>query len=410
MSQRLRAGRRRRSRSTWRRPGQRKAGSGLDLAIAVGVLVADRAAARRRGRRARLRRRARPRRHAPAGARRGADGRRARRRRRRWCRPASSAEAHVAARGVGARGRRRWPRSSPRSPGEAPWPGRPAPRRRRRRAAAARPRRRPRPAGRPAGAGDRRRRRAPPAVRRAARVGQDDARPAPARPAAAARPRRRARGDDGPLGGRRATAARRPRRAGRRSGRRTTRARRSRSSAAARRRCGPARSRLAHGGVLFLDELGEFAPHGARRPAPTARGGRHPGRPGRTPAPSCRPGSSSSRPPTRARAAAGRRASCECDDAARLRYLRRLSGPLLDRFDLRVARHRPDVDDLLDAGRRRVAPPSSPPGWPRPADRALARLGRAQRRARTATLLDALAPLDGRGAGACCAPRWSATG
>ena len=54
-------------------------------------------------------------------------------------------------------------------------------------AAAARPGRRPRPAGGPAGAGDRRRRRAPPAVRRPAGLGQDDARPAPARAAAAAR-------------------------------------------------------------------------------------------------------------------------------------------------------------------------------------------------------------------------------
>jgi magnesium chelatase family protein len=33
-----------------------------------------------------------------------------------------------------------------------------------------------------------------------------------------------------------------------------------------------------------------------------------------------------------------------------MRYLRRLSGPLLDRFDLRVAVQRPGVDDLLDPG------------------------------------------------------------
>jgi magnesium chelatase family protein len=42
--------------------------------------------------------------------------------------------------------------------------------------------------------------------------------------------------------------------------------------------------------------------------------------------------------------------SCDCDDGARLRYLRRLSGPLLDRFDLRVGVARPDVDDLLQSG------------------------------------------------------------
>jgi magnesium chelatase family protein len=39
--------------------------------------------------------------------------------------------------------------------------------------------------------------------------------------------------------------------------------------------------------------------------------------------------------------------ACECDEAARARYLRRLSGPLLDRFDLRVPVSRPLVDDLL---------------------------------------------------------------
>jgi magnesium chelatase family protein len=39
--------------------------------------------------------------------------------------------------------------------------------------------------------------------------------------------------------------------------------------------------------------------------------------------------------------------SCECDETARLRYLRRLSGPLLDRFDLRIGVHRTEIDDLL---------------------------------------------------------------
>jgi magnesium chelatase family protein len=33
----------------------------------------------------------------------------------------------------------------------------------------------------------------------------------------------------------------------------------------------------------------------------------------------------------------------------RMRYFRRFSGPLLDRFDLRVAVTRPDVGDLLDS-------------------------------------------------------------
>lgn len=39
---------------------------------------------------------------------------------------------------------------------------------------------------------------------------------------------------------------------------------------------------------------------------------------------------------------------CMCDERARQRYTQRLSGPLLDRFDLRIAVRRPNVDDLLD--------------------------------------------------------------
>lgn len=39
--------------------------------------------------------------------------------------------------------------------------------------------------------------------------------------------------------------------------------------------------------------------------------------------------------------------SCRCSAATRLRYLRRLSGPLLDRFDLRVPLQRPEVTDLV---------------------------------------------------------------
>jgi magnesium chelatase family protein len=40
-------------------------------------------------------------------------------------------------------------------------------------------------------------------------------------------------------------------------------------------------------------------------------------------------------------------AACRCTEAARARYRRRLSGPILDRFDLRVAVHRPDPVALL---------------------------------------------------------------
>jgi magnesium chelatase family protein len=40
-------------------------------------------------------------------------------------------------------------------------------------------------------------------------------------------------------------------------------------------------------------------------------------------------------------------AACRCTEAARARYRRRLSGPILDRFDLRVGVHRPDPGALL---------------------------------------------------------------
>ncbi|NOJ28389.1 MAG: hypothetical protein DA330_10305, partial [Nitrososphaera sp.] len=36
-----------------------------------------------------------------------------------------------------------------------------------------------------------------------------------------------------------------------------------------------------------------------------------------------------------------------CTDGERARYRRRLSGPLLDRFDLRVDVDRPSADELL---------------------------------------------------------------
>jgi magnesium chelatase family protein len=108
----------------------------------------------------------------------------------------------------------------------------------------------------------------------------------------------------------------------------------------------PGEISLAHGGVLFMDELGEF-PVGVldalREPLETgvinvARANVHVELPARfllvaatNPCP-CGGG-----PP----------GACECDETRRQRYVRRLSGPLLDRFDLRVTVQRPDVDELL---------------------------------------------------------------
>jgi magnesium chelatase family protein len=109
----------------------------------------------------------------------------------------------------------------------------------------------------------------------------------------------------------------------------------------------PGEISLAHGGLLFLDEMGEFPTVvldalrqpleegqvrvsrargsvafparfilvGAMNPCPCGEGG-FPG-------------------------------ACRCTDAARQRYARRLSGPLLDRFDLAIRLDRPSVDDLI---------------------------------------------------------------
>lgn len=109
----------------------------------------------------------------------------------------------------------------------------------------------------------------------------------------------------------------------------------------------PGEISMAHNGVLFMDEMGEFPVHvlnalrqpleegvvrvcrarasvafparfllvAATNPCPCGRGG----------------------PP----------GSCRCSDVARARYARRLCGPLLDRFDLRISVARPDVTELM---------------------------------------------------------------
>jgi magnesium chelatase family protein len=109
----------------------------------------------------------------------------------------------------------------------------------------------------------------------------------------------------------------------------------------------PGEISLAHGGVLFLDELAEFAPRvldTIRQPLEEgvvhiARAALHVTLPARfllvaamNPCP-CGGG-----PP----------GTCECGADRLRRYTARVSGPLLDRFDLRVRVERPAVDDLLD--------------------------------------------------------------
>jgi magnesium chelatase family protein len=47
--------------------------------------------------------------------------------------------------------------------------------------------------------------------------------------------------------------------------------------------------------------------------------------------------------------ATGQPGACRCGEGLRFKYLRRVSGPLLDRFDLRLEVSRPEVDELLGA-------------------------------------------------------------
>lgn len=103
-------------------------------------------------------------------------------------------------------------------------------------------------------------------------------------------------------------------------------------------------------GVLFLDELGEFPPavldalrqpleEGLVRVSRAARAVTMPARfllvAAMNPCP-CGEG--------------GAEGLCRCTDRARARYARRLSGPLLDRFDLRVEVRPPGAATLLEGG------------------------------------------------------------
>ena len=144
-------------------------------------------------------------------------------------------------------------------------------------------------------------------------------------------------------------------------------------------------------GVLFLDELGEFPPHvldslrqpleeGCIRLSRAAASVVLPSHVLLVAAMNPCPCGEANRP-----------GACRCSDRERARYRRRLSGPLLDRFDLRLEVDRPAVDELLDCE----------PGEPSVVVRA--RVGQARERAAArgvalnaripAHRLDELAPL-----------------
>ena len=112
----------------------------------------------------------------------------------------------------------------------------------------------------------------------------------------------------------------------------------------------PGEASLAHRGVLFLDEMGEFGPavlDALRQPLEEGV------------VRICRARASISMPARFLLIGAsnpcpcgeGPQGPCRCTHAARNRYLRRLSGPLLDRFDLRIIVSRPEVGELMGGPR-----------------------------------------------------------
>lgn len=120
----------------------------------------------------------------------------------------------------------------------------------------------------------------------------------------------------------------------------------------------PGEISCAHHGVLFLDELGEF-------PSDVLDTLREPLEEGRVLV--CRARAAIAFPARFLLVAAmnpcpcggdGLPGSCRCSDQARSRYTARVSGPLVDRFDLRVRVERPDVDELLGSRAGRLAGPA----------------------------------------------------
>ncbi len=118
-------------------------------------------------------------------------------------------------------------------------------------------------------------------------------------------------------------------------------------------RARPGEITLAHRGVLFLDELGEFAPTAldALRQPLEERAVRISRQPVSLTFPAAFQLVACSNPCPCGAGAQG----CRCSDAQRERYRRRLSAPLLDRFDLRVRVDAPEPDDVPGESSAQVA-------------------------------------------------------
>ena len=118
-------------------------------------------------------------------------------------------------------------------------------------------------------------------------------------------------------------------------------------------RARPGEITLAHRGVLFLDELGEFAPSAldALRQPLEERAVRISRQPVSLTFPAAFQLVACSNPCPCGAGVQG----CRCSDAQREQYRRRLSAPLLDRFDLRVWVDAPAADDVAGENSAEVA-------------------------------------------------------
>ena len=156
----------------------------------------------------------------------------------------------------------------------------------------------------------------------------------------------------------------------------------------------PGELSCAHRGVLFLDELGEFAPDvldTLRQPLEEGS------------ILVCRARASVVFPARVLLVAAmnpcpcggeGAPGGCRCSDSAIARYAAKISGPLLDRFDLRVQVDRPEVSELMDERPSPAERSASVAERVRLARRAAASKGVRCNAELPGALLDELAPLE----------------